>query len=123
MVKGPPANAGDTRVMGSIPGLGRSPGGGNGSPLQHSCLENPVHGRAWWAIVPGVTKSQARPGDCAFLHLALTVQMVLKTQPRNLNSLPSKLLVRNKDGLDGFQCLVSLLFVQYLTVFPLCKVQ
>ena len=41
MVKNPPANAGDTGDMGSIPGSGRSPGGGNGNPLQYSCLENP----------------------------------------------------------------------------------
>ena len=47
-------NAGDP---GSIPGLGRSPGEGNGSPLQHSCLENPMDGGAWWAIVHGVTKN------------------------------------------------------------------
>ena len=42
MVKNLPANAGDTRDTGSIPGLGRSPGGGNGNPLQHSCLGNPM---------------------------------------------------------------------------------
>ena len=40
MVKNPPANAGDTRVMGKIPGLGRSPGRWHGNPLQYSCLEN-----------------------------------------------------------------------------------
>ena len=43
-------NAGD---LGLIPGLGRSPGEGNGNPLQHSCLENPMDGRAWWATVMG----------------------------------------------------------------------
>ena len=42
VVKKPPANAGDTRDVGLIPGLGRSPGGGHGTPLQHSCLENPT---------------------------------------------------------------------------------
>ena len=41
-VKNPPANAGDARDVGSIPGLGRSPGGGNGGPLQYSCWENPM---------------------------------------------------------------------------------
>ena len=41
MVKNPPSNAGDKRDTGSIPGLGRSPGGGHGNPLQYSCLENP----------------------------------------------------------------------------------
>ena len=42
MVKNPPANAGDIRHTGSIPGSGRSPGGGHGNPLQYSCLENPM---------------------------------------------------------------------------------
>ena len=53
MVKNPPANAGDTGDTGSIPGLGRSPGGGNGNPLQYSCLENPMDRRAWWATFHG----------------------------------------------------------------------
>ena len=50
VVKNPPANAGDIKDMGSIPGLGRSLGGGHGNPL-HSCLENPMDREAWWAIV------------------------------------------------------------------------
>ena len=53
MVKNPPANTGDGD---SIPGSGRSPGGGNGNPLQYSCLENPMDGGAWWATVYGVAK-------------------------------------------------------------------
>ena len=53
VVKNPPTNAGDT---GLIPGSGRSPGEGNGYPLQFSCLGNPMDGGAWWATVPGVTK-------------------------------------------------------------------
>ena len=57
MVKNPPANAGDIRDMGLIPGLGRSPGGGHGNPLQYSCLENPTGRGAWWATAHGVTKS------------------------------------------------------------------
>ena len=47
MVKSLPANAGDGGDVGSIPGLGRSPGVGNGNPLQYSCLENPMEGGAW----------------------------------------------------------------------------
>ena len=47
VVKTPPASAGEVRDVGSIPGLGRSPGGGNGNPLQHSCLENPVDRGTW----------------------------------------------------------------------------
>ena len=43
--------------LGSIPGLGRCPGGGNGNPLWHSCLENPMDKGAWWATVHGVTKN------------------------------------------------------------------
>ena len=53
VVKNPPINAEDT---GSIPGLGRSPGEGNGNPLQYSCLENPMNRGAWWATVHGVAK-------------------------------------------------------------------
>ena len=58
MVKNPSANAGDVRNAGSIPGSGRSPGGGNGNPnpLQYSCLENPMDGAAWGAIVHGIAK-------------------------------------------------------------------
>ena len=56
MVKNPPANAGDLRDTGSFSGLGRSPGEGNGNPLQYSCLENPMDRGAWWAIVHGVTQ-------------------------------------------------------------------
>ena len=56
-VKNLPANAVDARDMGSLPGLGRSPGGGNGSPLWYSCLENPMDRGAWWATVYGVEKS------------------------------------------------------------------
>ena len=53
MVRNPPASAGDA---GLIPGSGRSPGGGNGTPLQYSCLENLMDGEVWQAAVHGVTK-------------------------------------------------------------------
>ena len=52
MVKNPPANAGDIRTLGSIPGLGRSPGGGHGNPLQSSCLENLMDIGGWWDTSP-----------------------------------------------------------------------
>ena len=52
MLKSPPANVGE---MSSTPGLGRSPGGGKGNPLQYSCLENLMDRGAWWIIVHGVT--------------------------------------------------------------------
>jgi len=51
-VKNLPANAGDIRDMGSVPGLGRSPRGGHGNPLRYSCLENPTNSKAWWAVSP-----------------------------------------------------------------------
>ena len=58
VVKNPPANAGDVRDAGSIPGSGRFPREGHGSPLQYSCLENHMVRGAWRAIVLGVTQSQ-----------------------------------------------------------------
>ena len=58
MIKNPSANAGDPRDMSSVPGLGRSLGGGHGNRLQDSCLENPMDRGAWWATVHRVRKSQ-----------------------------------------------------------------
>ena len=60
MVKNLPANGGDVRDTGSILGSERSPGGGHGNPLQHSCLENPIDRGAWRATGHGITKSQTR---------------------------------------------------------------
>ena len=59
-VKNSPANAGDIRDTGSIPGSGRCPGGGHGNTLQYFCLENPRDRGAWWATVHGAAKSQTR---------------------------------------------------------------
>ena len=58
VVKNPLANARDTGDLGSIPEWGRSPGRGNGNPLQYSCLKNPMDRGAWWATVHGIDKSQ-----------------------------------------------------------------
>ena len=60
--------AGDLEL---IPGLGKSPGGGNDNPLQCSCLENPMDRRVWRATVHGVTKSQTRLSDFTSLHFPL----------------------------------------------------
>ena len=60
VVKNLPANAGNTRDTGSIPGLGRSSGEGNWNPLQYSCLGNPMDRGAWWATIHGVAKSQTQ---------------------------------------------------------------
>ena len=57
VVKNPPASARDIGGVGSIPGSGRSPGGGNGNPLQYCCLGNPMERGAWWVTVHGVSKS------------------------------------------------------------------
>ena len=57
MAKNLPANAGDARDMSSIPGSGRSPGGGNGNPLRYSCLENSMDRGAWQATVHKITES------------------------------------------------------------------
>ena len=58
VVKDLPATAGDVRITGSIPGLGISPGGGNGTLLKYSCLGNPMDREAWWAMVHRVAKSR-----------------------------------------------------------------
>ena len=57
LMKNPPANPGD---VGSVPGSGRSPVGGNGNSLQYSCLVYSMDREDWWVTVPGVTKSQTR---------------------------------------------------------------
>ena len=67
MVKNPPASAGVTGEVGLIPGWGRPPGGGNGNPLQSSCLGKPMDRGAWWATIHGVTKSQTHLSNCACL--------------------------------------------------------
>ena len=59
VVKNPPANAGEVREEGLIPGWGRSPGGGHGNPLQYSYPEKPTDRGAWRITVHGVAKSQA----------------------------------------------------------------
>ena len=65
MIKNLPASAGDAGDGGSIPGSGRSPGGGNGNSLQYSCLENPTDRGTWRAIVHRVAKSRLRLSDRA----------------------------------------------------------
>ena len=60
VVKNLPDKAGDIRDEGSIPRSGRSPGGGHGSPIQHSCLENPIDRGAWLVIVLRVAQSHTQ---------------------------------------------------------------
>ena len=63
---------------GSIPGLGRSPGEGNGNPLQYSCLENPMDGGAWEAAVHGVTKSQTRLSNFTFTYISFRASNIAR---------------------------------------------
>ena len=74
-VKAFACNAGD---LGLIPGSGRSPGEGNGNPLQYSCLENPMDGGAWWATVHGVTKNRTRLSDFTFTFSSLSPVLCFK---------------------------------------------
>ena len=80
MIKNPPSNAGDIRDSGLIPGLGRSPGGGNGSPLQYPCLKNPMDREAWWATAYKVTKSMT-------LHLSMSMMSSLGVNTKNVTLL------------------------------------
>ena len=68
VVKNLPVNAGDLRDAGSIPGSGRSPGGGHGNPLQYSGMENSMDREAWQAIVHRVSKSWTRQKQLRYMH-------------------------------------------------------
>ena len=78
VVKNPPANAIDVRDMGLISGLDRSPREGHGNPLQYSCLENPMGGGAWWAIVTwGRKEYHDRDIDLDIIHRAIRVNFII----------------------------------------------
>ena len=70
--------------LGSVPGSGRSPGEGNGTPLLYSCLENPMDGGAWWATVHGVAKSQTQLSDFIFTFHSLALEKEMATHSRVL---------------------------------------
>ena len=76
MVKNLPANAEGTRDMGLIPGSGRSPGGGNGNPLEYSCLENPMDRGTWQATVHKVTESDMT--ERIHTHIAPVVETMIE---------------------------------------------
>ena len=83
VVKNPPAKAGDVSEVGLIPGLGRSPGEGS-TPLQYSCLENPMDRGACWAAVHGVAKSRTqrkRLSTHAHTHAFLFGDAIIKAFP------------------------------------------
>ena len=72
VIKNPPANAGDTRDVSSIPGSGRSPGGGNDNPLQYSCLENPMDRGYSRGVAKNRTQMKHLSTDKSFRHTYLT---------------------------------------------------
>ena len=80
----PPATAGDTGDMGLIPGLGRSPAGGNGNPLQYSCLQNSMDRGTWWAIVHGVSESDMTEHACMFICHGMCPQIKEKMYIYNI---------------------------------------
>ena len=77
MVKNLPANAGDSRDRGSIPGSERSPGGGHDNPLQYSCLENLMDSRTWQATVHGIAKSRTQLREAAHTQQITANQFTL----------------------------------------------
>ena len=93
MVKKTPANAGDTGAVGLIPGSERSPGVGNGNPLQYSCLGNPMDMGPWRATARGVTKCQTRLSD---LHI-----LFQKTQDSCIRA--EELYVRNSISIEQWK--------------------
>ena len=76
-IKNSPANTGDTRDMGSIPESGRSLGVGNGSPLQYSCLENPMDRGVWQATAHGIAKSRTRLSTTYVYFIYIYVYIII----------------------------------------------
>ena len=85
MIKNLPASAGDNaRDVGSIPGLGRSPGGGHGHPPQYSCLENPMDRGAWWAMAHRVTGLDTTEVTWNALHFPVWVHHLPVSQTQDI---------------------------------------
>ena len=94
VIKNPPASAGDIRDVGLIPGLGRSPGGGNGNPLRYSCLENFMDRGAWRATVLRVAQNQTWLKRLSTLSLLILLHVDIKQEPSQSNSVhPYSILV------------------------------
>ena len=117
-MKDPPANAEDS---GSIPGSERSPGGGNGNPMQYSCLENPMDRGAWWAAVHGVAKvpDVAEPTHPLMFQLVCLLYLARIILPHlyrdNHRSQVENLQPNNLNFWMPFQCLLqTLLFFNCL---------
>ena len=96
MVRNSPANAGDIRDVGSIPGCGKSPEGGHDNPLQYSCLENPMDRGAWWATVHGVAEldTTKQLSKCTTLYGdILGNELYLETLSASQQSFPLFILI------------------------------
>ena len=91
VIKNPPVNAGD---VGSIPGLGRSSGRGNGNPFQYSFLGNPTDRGAWKATVQRATKSQTRLHNCTYILITYRLCFLFSLYPQNLDFMPVVLTLR-----------------------------
>ena len=113
MVKTLPANAGDIRDAGSIPGSGRSPGGGHGNPLQCSCLENPTDRGTWWATVHGVAQSQTQLKQFSIALLLLRRYIYISSSAK-INRLPQQRNIQFS-SLHSKQRLLSPFFLLLLT--------
>ena len=124
VVKNLPANAGDARDMGSIPGSGRSPGLGKGNLLQYSCLENPMDRRTWLATVHGVTKSQT------WLSTHLSIRSSIIIFPSIIYSLLVWTDILSFNGLNSLVFLIILVLklswiwsVEAPSIWVLCLLQ
>ena len=113
VVKNPPAHAGDIRDAGSVPGLGRSPGGGHGNPLQYSCLDNPMDRGTWRATVHGVAKSRTRLERLSMQHAKHTRGFLLETW-----SLETGVQVPQMTAVPSAWAGQVLLFAVYQLCFP-----
>ena len=99
VVKNPRANAGATGDVVSMPGLGRSPGGGHGNPLQYSCLKNPMYRGALQAVVQWVTRVRH---DCAHIHADINSFVVLPGKGGRSRQMPFKLCPNLEEVVRNF---------------------
>ena len=107
VVKNLPANAGDLRDVGSIPGWIRSLGRGHGNPLQYSCLENPMDRGAWRATVPRVAKSRARLKRLQFSSVAQSCLTLC--DPMNRAACQASLSITNSRSLPKIMSIESVM--------------
>ena len=121
-------NAGDAGHLGSVPGWGRSPGGRNGYPLQHSCLENPMHRGAWWATVHGVEKSQIQL-KCLSMHMVFATKHISFTIQQYIFAYSNNIIFTSKIKYKFLPCICKCVhvsmyrntFYMFLKIYMLIK--